>query len=80
MNMDEKSKLAIYNKEYRLANRERLNENKKKVYLIQKDMMKAKRKIRIQCPCGVNVGGEPAFIKHQKTSTCMNAIANLFFI
>ena len=80
MNMDEKMKLAVYNKEYRIANRERLNENKKKVYQIQKDMMKAKRQIRIICPCGVNVGGKPALIKHQKTFTCINAIANQFFI
>jgi hypothetical protein len=65
--MDPKMKLAIYNKEYRLNNQERLNANKKKIYQINKAILAKKRLIFVRCDCG-SIVSEPNFNKHVKTS------------
>jgi chorismate-pyruvate lyase len=49
-------KLAVYNKEYRLVNQQRLNENKRKIYQLQKAKIYEQRQILIKCDCGLVVG------------------------
>ena len=75
---DAKIKLAIYNKKYRLENRERLNKNKKAVYQIDKAKLKEMRDILVQCECGT-VLSQTSLKKHKKSLKCKNYIVDSFF-
>jgi hypothetical protein len=77
-NDDAKIKLAVYNKQYRMENRERLNTNKKAIYQLQKESISQKRMILIKCECG-QIIGTLSLTKHKKSLKCRNRVANQFF-
>ena len=75
---DAKIKLAIYNKKYRLENREKLNKNKKAVYQIEKEKLRLKREILVQCECGT-ILSETSLRRHKKSLKCRNNLVDSFF-
>jgi hypothetical protein len=79
MTDDAKTKLQVYNREYRLLNQQRLNENKRKIYQLQKDKIHKQRQILIKCDCGAVVGCLN-LTKHLKSVKHQKRTANQFFI
>jgi hypothetical protein len=78
INDDAKVKLAIYNKKYRLENQERLNENKRIVYQLEKAKIKQKRGLFIRCDCGKVISGL-SLTKHKKSSKHQKRVTDQFF-
>jgi len=75
---DAKAKLAIYNRKYRLENREKLSKNKKAVYQIDKAKLKVKRDILVQCECGT-ILSQLSLKRHKKSIKCRDNFIDSFF-
>ena len=75
---DAKVKEAIYNKEYRELNRERLLNNKKNIYKRDKERISKERLVKIRCSCGAFIGIK-GINKHKKTKQHVQILMDQFF-
>ena len=75
---DGKVKEAIYNKQYRDLNRERLLNNKKNIYKRDKERISKERLVKVRCSCGALIGIK-GLNKHIKTIQHAKILTDQFF-